>query len=72
MPKVVEEQRGRPLQMMKDLLSKGKTTGMALRVPTIDVSAFDPTAEITKQTTWTKAAQRRNAAQRHERLPRLN
>ena len=57
---------------LKDHASKGKTAGMALRVPTIDVSAFDPTAEITKQTTWKRAAQRRNAAQRHERLPRLN
>ena len=48
MAKVVEEQLGRPVQLMKAPAVKGKPTGMALRVPTIDVPAFDPTAEITK------------------------
>ena len=47
--RLVEEQLGRPAQLMKDHASKGKPTGMALRVPSIDVSAFDPTAEFTKQ-----------------------
>ena len=48
MAKVVDEQLGRPVQLMKNPAVKGKPTGMALRVPTIDVPAFDPTVEIMK------------------------
>ena len=48
MAKVVEEELGRPVQLMKDPAVKGKLTGMALHIPTIDVSAVDPTAKIKK------------------------
>ena len=46
MAKVVEEKLGRPVQMMKDPTVKGKLTSMALRIPTIDVSAVDPTGKV--------------------------
>ena len=48
MAKVVEEELGRPVQLMKDPAVKGKLTGVALHIPTIDVSAVDPTAKIKK------------------------
>ena len=48
MAKVVEEKLGKPVQPMKDPAVKGKLTGMALHIPTIDVSAVDPTAKIKK------------------------
>ena len=57
MAKVAEEKLGRPVQLMKDPAVKGKLTGMALHVPTIDVSAVDPTVEIKKSTTWKRSAQ---------------
>ena len=37
MAKVVKEQLGRPVQLAKNPAVKGKPTGMALRVPAIDV-----------------------------------
>ena len=46
MAKVVEEKLGRPVQLMKDPAVKGKLAGMDLCIPTIDVSAVDPTVEI--------------------------
>ena len=48
MAKVVEEKLGRPVQLMKDPTVKGKLTSMALHIPTIDVSAVDPTGKIKK------------------------
>ena len=52
MAKVVERQLGRPVQLLKDPAVKGKLTGMDLCVPTIDVSAVDPTVEFKKWTSW--------------------
>ena len=46
MSKLVEEKLGRPVQLLKDPAVKGKPTGRDLCVPTIDVSAVDPTVEI--------------------------
>ena len=57
MAKVVEKKLGRLVQLLKDPAVKGKLTGMDLHVPTIDVSAVDPTVEIKKSTTWKRSAQ---------------
>ena len=46
--KVVEKKLGRLVHLLKDPAVKGKLTGVALRVPTIDVSAVDPTVGIKK------------------------
>ena len=48
MAKVVEGKLGRPEQLVKDADDKGKPTGMALRVLTIDVSAVDLIVGIKK------------------------
>ena len=39
---------GRPAQLMKDPIVKGKLTGMALHIPTINISAVDLTVKIEK------------------------
>ena len=46
MAEVVEEELGRPVQLIKDPADKGKLTDMAIHIPNIDVSAVDLTVEI--------------------------
>ncbi len=46
MAEVVEEKLGKPMQLIEDPTVKGKLTSLALHIPTIDVSAVDPTGKI--------------------------
>ncbi len=69
--KVVREKLGRPVQLMKDPIVKGKLTGMALHIPTINISAVDLIVNIGNRPHGKFCAEV-NAAQRQERLSRLD